>query len=197
MADSLWQLIFPAMCRCGCPSNVPVIYVGIIPPAEVMNLEYCFYKSSPTPTPGLPALYEWGDWPELNTPTPTPGPARYGTVLTLALCWTGPGSQYEVVSSIRPDTEVEVLGTGQGGRFIIVRNPKYFRECWLKEEAIDTGDLDLSSAPIFKAQPVPPKKPAAPETGPEIGCLVPQAVGAPLCVVPCPDPVQYPNPCTP
>lgn len=133
----------------------------------------------------------------LNTPTPTvvsPMPPFYAQIMKLSLCWVGPGNLYDVISSLQPGIQVEVLGTGETPGYLVVNNPRYRVPCWVEEEDVDTGDLDLFSLPVFKTPPLPTKTPPAPE----LGCLVPQAVGAgSKCEYPCPDPKKYPDKCQP
>lgn len=117
-----------------------------------------------------------------------------GIVFREILCWVGPGDRYDVVSSLQPGTLVELLGTGEGGGYLVVQNPRYNLPCWAKEDAIDTGEFDLSGLPVFKIPPLPTKTP----TVSPLGCLVAEGrASAPKCVVPCPNAKRYPQTCTP
>lgn len=85
--------------------------------------------STPVPTPtetGLPSA------------TPTP---QNPLVLRDTLCWVGPGAIYEVVSSLKKDARVELLGRGSIEGWWIVRNPIYNDECW-----VQASDLQLDAS---------------------------------------------------
>jgi len=53
-------------------------------------------------------------------------------VVTTALCWTGPGSVYPVVSGIKAGTAVKVLGVGSKVGWFVVENPIYRDRCWIE-----------------------------------------------------------------
>ena len=124
------------------------------------------------------------------TPTPTPLPP---IILNLALCWNGPGPGYDVISSLQENTYADVLGTGLGGGYIVITNPRYNRPCWVKETDIELYGLNIADLPIFG---IPEKDPSL--DSPEMGCMVASSPSAaPKCIKPCPDPVSYPNTCEP
>lgn len=109
---------------------------------------------------------------EEPTPTPTPGMVPLVHIITTeTLCWTGPGNQYDVVSSVQAGTEVELLGTGEIANWWVVDNPRYPGvACWLRENALDVDpQLNLEGLPVFKVPQLPtatitpaPPPPAAP-----------------------------------
>lgn len=95
---------------------------------------------------------------ETPSSTPTPGNPQ---VTSDALCWVGPGNQYEVVSAIRKGTNVELLGKGTIPGWYIVRNPIYRDPCWIQASALRIDpSLDLSGLPSFS----PPATPEPTET---------------------------------
>lgn len=149
--------------------------------------------ATPPHSPNLPPLTLT---PSLS-PTPTNTANRDSIVFInqQILCWAGPGDRYEVISSIQPGTQVELLGTGQSGDYLVILNPRYGVACWVKEGDVDTNKLDLFSFPVFKTPPLPTHTPTA---TPQLGCLVPLAPGAgSKCEFPCPNPIIYPDTCTP
>lgn len=87
-------------------------------------------------------------------PTPEPQPS---TVVTDSLCWKGPGSQYEVISSVTKDTIVELLGTGEVAGWWVIDNPRYPGvACWLPEDNVATDpNLDPSTLNVFPVPPLP------------------------------------------
>ncbi|NIS83304.1 MAG: hypothetical protein GTO14_24600 [Anaerolineales bacterium] len=141
--------------------------------------------------------------PPTSTPTVTPEPAPFGTILVETLCWHGPGRDglYEVVSALQPDTEVEILGVGGGEAagfrefYVVVNNPRYNRPCWVLERDIDT-DEDLDGLPVVKAPPLPTPT-YTPTEVPPVGCMVPNQQKELECVYPCPDPDRWTTECTP
>lgn len=107
--------------------------------------------SLPTPVPAtetpIPA--------DTSTPTQVSTP-KPPAVISDALCWVGPGSQYEVVSAIRAGTQVELLGQGSVAGWLVVRNPIYHDPCWIEASRvqIDSG-YDLSGLKIIYPPPTP------------------------------------------
>ena len=118
-------------------------------------------------------------------------------VLEATLCWVGPGPAYETVSSLQPGTQVEILGTGEGGGYIVVDHPTYNIPCWVKEDDIDPDGFDLSTAAVH-ARPLPPTEIPSPDKPPQTGCWVPDLScnGCGWCEDPCSDPIKNPTPCT-
>lgn len=137
---------------------------------------------------------------ETPTPTPTREPASSAPITEQTLCWNGPGNDgpYPVVSALEPGTEVEVLGTGEGGGYVVILNPTYLVPCWVDEDDIDTDDTDLADKPVYERPALPTATPTiTPTATVEVGCWVSHASSADTCEVPCPDPLQYPNTCSP
>lgn len=73
-----------------------------------------------------------------------------------ALCWVGPGNAYEVVSSVKTGTQVQLLGRGSLAGWYIINNPIYHDPCWIEAAnlQIDPG-YDLSGLPIINPPPSP------------------------------------------
>lgn len=114
--------------------------------------------------------------PALVTATPESSPTAEiapepPSVATDTLCWKGPGSAYEVVSSLAAGTEVQILGRGIQGGWWVVDNPRYPGvACWTPEEdlAVDPG-FPLPEQ-IFEIPPLPTATPTEGPGEPE-GCL--------------------------
>lgn len=83
----------------------------------------------------------------LPSSTPTVGNP---VVIHDALCSAGPGSVYEVVSSVKTGTSVELMGVGSIPGWYIINNPIYHDPCWIAAAnlQIDPG-YNLSSLKIF------------------------------------------------
>ncbi|MBI1794803.1 MAG: hypothetical protein HYR70_11525 [Chloroflexi bacterium] len=90
----------------------------------------------------------------------TPSGPQNSTVTTSTLCWLGPGTVYEVSSSIQKGTRVELLGRGDIGGWWVVRNPKYRDPCWMPDKylQVDSG-VNVSVMPIFRTPPTPTAAP--------------------------------------
>jgi len=86
-------------------------------------------------------------------PTSTP---QNPLVLQTTLCWKGPGAQFEVVSALKKDERVELIGQGSIAGWWIVNNPIYHDPCWAQ-----AGDLQVepgyntAALPIFTPPPTP------------------------------------------
>ncbi|MES0344086.1 MAG: right-handed parallel beta-helix repeat-containing protein [Anaerolineales bacterium] len=120
--------------------------------------------------------------------TVTPTAQSLPTISKDALCWKGPGSLYEVISSVNAGTQVMLLGRGLVGEWWIIDSPRYPGVvCWLPEDTLDVDPtLDLSGLPLIKAPLLP-----TPTATPITGCLYkgpndPQAVCYAIDVCPVP-----------
>jgi hypothetical protein len=94
---------------------------------------------------------------ELPSMTPTP---RNPLVLRATLCWEGPGPVYPVVSALKKDERVVLLGRGSVAGWWVVDNPIYHDPCWVmaSDLQIDPG-LDTSNLRIFNPPPTPTPTP--------------------------------------
>jgi uncharacterized protein YgiM (DUF1202 family) len=87
-----------------------------------------------------------------DTPAPTATPQN-PLVLRDTLCWVGPGPQYDVVSALKTNTRVELIGRGTVTGWWVVTNPIYKDACWVKaadvqiEPGFDTSTLKLINPP--------------------------------------------------
>ncbi len=97
------------------------------------------------------------------TPSITPTPQN-PVVTTLALCLTGPGKAYNVVSSVKPNTEVQLLGIGSVQGWFVIENPVYHDRCWIeaKNLRLDPG-TNVGALQVYNPPPTPgPKATATP-----------------------------------
>ncbi len=88
-------------------------------------------------------------------PSATPTP-KSPEVKQLALCWTGPGKAYTVVSAVKSGTQVELMGVGSIAGWFIIRNPIYHDPCWIEATNLqmDPG-YDVSQLKIYYPPPTP------------------------------------------
>jgi len=90
---------------------------------------------------------------EIPSATPTP---QNPLVLRATLCWKGPGPVYEVVSGLKKDERVVLLGRGSIAGWWVVDNPIYHDPCWVmaSDLQLDPG-FDTSNLRIFNPPPTP------------------------------------------
>lgn len=86
-------------------------------------------------------------------PTSTP---KNPLVLQTTLCWQGPGVQFEVVSALKKDERVELIGQSNLAGWWIVDNPIYHDPCWVqaKDLQLDAG-YNTAALPIYTPPPTP------------------------------------------
>ena len=91
-------------------------------------------------------------------PTATP---QNPLVLETTLCWKGPGDQYEVVSALKKDERVELIGQGSITGWWIVNNPIYHDPCWAqaRDLQIEPG-YNTAALPIYTPPPTPTSTPS-------------------------------------
>ncbi len=95
------------------------------------------------------------------TITPTPGNP---VVTRLTLCLGGPGNVYNVISSIKAGTEVELLGIGSVPGWFIILNPIYHDRCWIDAASLRLAPgFNTSNLQVFNPPPTPgPRETATP-----------------------------------
>lgn len=97
-------------------------------------------------------------------------------VLQTILCWKGPGAQFEVVSALKKDERVKLIGRTTIAGWWIVDNPIYHDPCWAQAEylQIDSG-FNTSALPVF----TPPPTPTFTPTNTQIPTNTPTATNTP------------------
>ena len=105
-----------------------------------------------------------------SSPSPAPSPSPAGTatatvepkppvVASLALCWTGPGPAYAVVSSVKPGTVVEILGVGSKIGWFVIQNPTYHDRCWIEAKNLKLDPyFSVAGMQVFNPPPTPGPK---------------------------------------
>ena len=94
-----------------------------------------------------------------NSPSPSPTPEK-PQVINDTLCLVGPGEKYEVVSALKRDETVEIIGRGSVDGWLIIRNPRYNDPCWVSARDLKVdASFDLNSLKIFNLPPDPTKTP--------------------------------------
>jgi len=124
--------------------------------------------ASPTPPEVIATFTEALPVPATATLTNTPLPSAtpdHPLVVKDALCWEGPGTQYEVVSAVKTGTRVELLGRGSIGAWWIIDNPIYHDPCWVNADVLqfDNG-YNLSGLAVFTPRPTPTPTPTSTRT---------------------------------
>ncbi len=92
------------------------------------------------------------------TPSITPTPQN-PVATKLTLCLTGPGNAYNVVSSIKAGTQVQLLGVGSVAGWFVIQNPVYHDRCWIDAASLhlDPG-TNVSALKVFNPPPTPGPK---------------------------------------
>jgi hypothetical protein len=80
-------------------------------------------------------------------------------VETTALCWTGPGSAYPVVSGIKAGTAITVLGVGSKVGWLVIQNPTYHDRCWIEIKNLKLDPyFSTAGLEVFNPPPTPGPK---------------------------------------
>jgi len=121
-----------------------------------------------TDTPAItsPTETEASQTPAWTATVSLPQPsatAQNPLVTSTAYCWSGPTNgtlQYELVSSIKAGTRVELLGIGIVAGWWVVRNPRYGDPCWIQQQYVQIDPAsDLSQLKTFGVPPTPTATP--------------------------------------
>ena len=92
-----------------------------------------------------------------NTLQPTP---QKPLVIKTTLCWVGPGTQFEVVSSLKQGENVEIIGRGSIEGWLIIRNPIYHDPCWAQASDLQLDvSFDVNALKIYYPPPTPTRTP--------------------------------------
>ena len=92
-----------------------------------------------------------------NTIQPTP---QKPLVIKTTLCWVGPGTQFEVVSSLKQGENVEIIGRGSIAGWLIIRNPTYHDPCWAQASDLQLdASFDVNALKIYYPPPTPTRTP--------------------------------------
>ena len=87
--------------------------------------------------------------------TASPVSAGQDPLVTRAsLCWWGPGSAYDVISSLKEGVRVKLVGRGSIPGWLLVDNPTYHVPCWVQQSylQIEPG-TNLDALPVFIPPP--------------------------------------------
>jgi hypothetical protein len=119
------------------------------------------------------------DQVQVLAPTPTVQPSATATfpptrvpeepvVNKTALCWTGPGSAYPVVSGIKAGTVVKMLGVSSKEGWFVIENPIYRDRCWIQAINVKLDpNFTTVGMKIYNPPPTPgPKKTPVPTATP-------------------------------
>lgn len=118
-----------------------------------------------TATPNPPAFPTASQLPKPSDTSMPPATPQNPLVLETILCWKGPGSQYEVVSALKKDERVELIGQGSIAGWFIVNNPIYHDPCWAQAAylQIEPG-YNTYALPIYTPPPSPTPTPTVTRT---------------------------------
>lgn len=146
-------LILLVLGACNLPSSVPVTEVPSTPTDTSVPAAAPLFTETPTLTVEPVAVLT-----DTASPTPTP---QDPLVVRATLCWQGPGPQYDVVSALKQNERVKLIGRGSISGWLVIENPLYHDPCWTAEGdlQVDAG-IDLNSLKIINPPPTfTPTKP--------------------------------------
>ena len=115
------------------------------PTVDGLVLETSTLTTAPTLTPEV-----------LVTETAPDTAVQDALVTRASLCWWGPGSVYDVISSLKEGIRVKLVGRGSIPGWLLVDNPTYHVPCWVQQSylQIESG-VDLGGLPVFIPPPTP------------------------------------------
>jgi hypothetical protein len=144
---------------CNLPSSSPPADVGATMIAATVSVlqtdAAASATSAATPSP-VPS--------EAPAPTPYVSPTATAepqppVVINLALCYTGPGPVYPVVSSVKGGTQVNILGVGSSVGWFVIENPTYHDRCWLQASDLQIDpNLNVAGLKVYNPPPTPGPK---------------------------------------
>ncbi len=106
-------------------------------------------------------------------------------------CRSGPGSAYAEVTDLKKGDTVKVVGISKAGTFYLAEIEGLDEPCWLWRSLLEI-EGDTSCLPVSDEQEkniVPEEEVDEPaQPAPQQGCIAPDASGALVCQVPCPNP---------
>jgi hypothetical protein len=156
-------------------------------------------SSGAQPATGQPQIYTQP--PLLSTETPqvfTDAPRSFtptitltataslsaptATVLQNANCRRGPGTDYDIVTSLPQGLNAPIIGRNPNGGWWQVTVPGTQTQCWVAAGNVETAG-DMSQVPIVETEP--------------LGCWVKPIQGPEKCVVPCPQGAKPGGACEP
>lgn len=142
-------ILIAAVLACNYPGQnaAPPVTVVVVPPAAAKTaaLPSAPAVASTTPTHSVSA-----------TPTlavaPSATPTISGPIVTrAALCYVGPALKgYDVTSSIKAGTSVQLLGRSPIAGWWVIRDPRYHDPCWIQSLYIQIDpSMDTAGLPVY------------------------------------------------
>ena len=146
----LSSILVLAGCSTITANSTPTVDVIGTTAAQLASLMLTQTASAFTPTSAPPTETPL----PLFTDTPTLEPTSAATAIPMISrdtpCYTGPGTQYGLVSNITVTELVEVVGISSVKGWYVIRNPIYGSLCWVPEDTLEFGaGFDVSSLPTI------------------------------------------------
>ena len=161
---AIWMAMITSLAACTMPGNgSSVVAPATMIAATVGALQTGVAGSQTAPVIPSPSPSAAPTPSPLGTATPTVQP-KQPVVARLALCWTGPGPAYAVVSSVKPGTAVQILGVGSKTGWFVIQNPTYHDRCWIEAKNLELDPyFSVAGMKVFNPPPTPgPKETAVP-----------------------------------
>lgn len=131
-----------ALLACGFPLAIKTPTVQRTVLASTIFAMQTAVSTLQTPEPSeVPTIATFTPVPTV-TGTSSPLPTAQNPLVTQnTLCWLGPGSGYQVSSSVHAGTRVILLGQGSVPGWWVIEGPVYHNPCWIHQQdlQIDIG----------------------------------------------------------
>ena len=149
-------------CNINNPKNSTQPNLELTITAQALSIQQTSQAQAPLQAPPAAGITE--------TPAPVTSPTNTTVaasatpqspqVINSTLCWVGPGTKYEVVSSLNAGETVEVIGRGSIPDWFIIRNPRYHDPCWVQANALKLdASFDINALQVFTPPPLPTNTP--------------------------------------
>jgi uncharacterized protein YraI len=106
------------------------------------------------------------------------------TALKNANCRYGPGTAYDIADTLFAGQSALIVGRNEQSTWWQIRGPKFGSLCWVSQITVQVNGPS-EGVPIGVAPPPPTLTPEPRQQKPK-GCYVYDALGQPVCTVPCP-----------
>ena len=147
-------LFIVAILACNLPSGTPT------PDIAASQVAATLTALETTASAPQPALTETPVPSNTNPPLSTPTPGN-PVVIHDSLCSEGPGSVYDVVSSVKTGTRVQLIGVGSISGWYIITNPIYHDPCWIAAANLQIDPFfNLSGLQVYTPPPPPTSTPS-------------------------------------
>ncbi len=153
IASSISLLVVFSMAACApAPAANPTPTPDIIGTTAAQLAALLLTQTSAAYTPTLAPVTDTPipRFTEIPTQTPAPAVTAIPLVTGNTQCYSGPGTNYQLVSNISDTEQVEVAGVAHVPGWYVIRNPIYGSLCWISASNMNfSPDFDLTTLPVI------------------------------------------------